>query len=51
MERIDKDLLEKHYGEHWSLCGNLVPDSSYLTTDKDKVTCRICLDLLEKQSK
>lgn len=51
MDRIDKDLMEKHYGEYWSKCGNLVPNSTYLTLDKSKVTCPHCKDLLEKEDK
>lgn len=49
--RIDKDVLEKHYGEHWSKCGSLVPNSTYLTLEKDKVTCQHCQDLLKKENK
>lgn len=49
--RFDKDVLEKHYGEHWSKCGSLVPNSTYLTMDKEKVTCPHCKDLIEKENK
>jgi hypothetical protein len=46
---IDEILNAIHFGDHWALCGSLVPNSFQLTEDKTKVNCPYCLGLLDKQ--